>query len=97
MKAFTRQLTVLASASFFWLLSSIGSEGYLDLDESLGGSVDFSSQSLPEIARTVAGRRLSVNFSPSLNAREAADFLLTPAILTQEAISDSVVPTYPSE
>jgi hypothetical protein len=33
----------------------------------------------------------------SLEVRELADFLLTPALLVQEAVSDGVVLTYPEE
>jgi len=33
----------------------------------------------------------------SLNVREVDDFLLTPALLVQEAVSDGVVLTYPEE
>jgi len=33
----------------------------------------------------------------SLMIREQADFLLTPALLVQEVLSDGVVPTYPEE
>ena len=36
-------------------------------------------------------------FQPSLEMRENADFLLTPAILVQEAISDDIFSTYPTE
>lgn len=37
------------------------------------------------------------NFRPSLDMRENVDFLLTPALLVQEAMSDDVVITYPTE
>lgn len=37
------------------------------------------------------------NFQTSLEMKENVDFLLTPALLVQEAISDDVVITYPSE
>ncbi|MDH7598280.1 MAG: hypothetical protein QHH07_01425 [Sedimentisphaerales bacterium] len=33
----------------------------------------------------------------SLMIREQADFLITPALLVQEVVSDGVVPTYPEE
>ena len=36
-------------------------------------------------------------FQPSLEMKECADFLLTPAILVQEALSDDIVMTYPTE
>ena len=37
------------------------------------------------------------NFQTSLEMKENVDFLLTPALLVQEVISDNVVITYPSE
>jgi hypothetical protein len=37
------------------------------------------------------------NFQTSLEMKENVDFLLTPALLVQEVISDHVVTTYPSE
>lgn len=36
-------------------------------------------------------------FRPSLEMRENVDFLLTPALLVQEAMSPNVVVTYPCE
>ena len=36
-------------------------------------------------------------FEPSLEMKENVDFLLTPALLVQQAISEDVVITYPSE
>jgi hypothetical protein len=36
-------------------------------------------------------------FEPSLEMKENVDFLLTPALLVQEAISEEIVVTYPSE
>jgi hypothetical protein len=36
-------------------------------------------------------------FDTSLGVREQVDFLLTPALLVQEAVSDGVVLTYPEE
>lgn len=44
-------------------------------------------------ARTLAGNVVS----PSLEMKENVDFLLTPAILVQEAMSSGVMPTYPAE
>jgi hypothetical protein len=37
------------------------------------------------------------NFQTSLEMKENVDFLLTPALLVQEIISDDVLITYPSE
>jgi hypothetical protein len=36
-------------------------------------------------------------FEPSLAMKESADFLLTPALLVQEAICDDIIITYPTE
>lgn len=52
---------------------------------------------LPSAARKKA-RNLAGNLvSPSLEMKENVDFLLTPAILVQEAMSPGVMPTYPAE
>jgi hypothetical protein len=48
------------------------------------------------IAKEVS-RRATMNFQPSLEMRENVDFLLTPALLVQEALSEDVVITYPGE
>jgi hypothetical protein len=42
-------------------------------------------------------RRVGAPFLPSLEMKENADWLLTPALLVQEVISEDVVVTYPSE
>lgn len=47
-------------------------------------------------ARLASGYALGP-FRPSLEMKEHADFLLTPALLVQEAICDDVVMTYPTE
>jgi len=36
-------------------------------------------------------------FQPSLEMKEHMDFLLTPALLVQEAISEDIIITYPTE
>ncbi len=51
--------------------------------------------------RRIAGRIASDYglgpFQLSLEMKENADFLLTPALIVQEAISDDIVLTYPTE
>ena len=37
------------------------------------------------------------SFNPSLEKKENVDFLLTPALLVQEAISEDILTTYPTE
>jgi len=48
-------------------------------------------------AREMADRSVKAQFQPSLDMKEAADFLLTPALLVQESISSGIVLTYPTE
>jgi len=48
-------------------------------------------------ALRAASRAATTGFSPSLEMKENVDFLLTPALLVQEAISDDIIITYPSE
>lgn len=49
------------------------------------------------IARRIASKYGMGNFKPSLEMKENVDFLLTPALLVQEALSDNIVMTYPTE
>jgi len=44
-----------------------------------------------------ASKTATIGFHASLEAKENADFLLTPAILVQEAVREDVIVTYPSE
>jgi hypothetical protein len=46
----------------------------------------------PSLSRLVGG-----GFEASLAMKENVDFLLTPALLSQEAVSAGVIMTYPSE
>jgi len=39
----------------------------------------------------------TTGFRPSLEMKENVDFLLTPALLMQEVLSDEIITTYPSE
>lgn len=48
-------------------------------------------------AREIATRHAIPNFELSFEVRENADFILTPAILVQEAIADTIVLTYPEQ
>ncbi|MBW2149733.1 MAG: hypothetical protein JRI22_22290 [Deltaproteobacteria bacterium] len=49
------------------------------------------------IASRIASNYGGGPFQASLEMKESADFLLTPAILVQEAICDDIVNTYPTE
>jgi hypothetical protein len=52
---------------------------------------------LRETAEELARNQVLATFLPSLEAKENTDFLLTPALLMQEAISDQAIPTYPED
>jgi len=50
-----------------------------------------------EVAQRSASRSATSGFKSSLEMKENADFLLTPALLMQEVLSDEIITTYPSE
>jgi hypothetical protein len=50
-----------------------------------------------ELARQIAMGGLADNHELSLKVKENVDFLLTPALLVQEALSVDIVVTYPNE
>ncbi len=54
------------------------------------------AQKRSEVDRQVLGVATQV-FEPSLEMKENVDFLLTPALLLQEAMSEDILLTYPSE
>jgi hypothetical protein len=54
-----------------------------------------SGQGLESLRKSLRGS--TGNFQTSLEMKENVDFLLTPALLVQEVISEDVVITYPSE
>ena len=54
-----------------------------------------SGQGLESLKKSLRGS--TGNFQTSLEMKENVDFLLTPALLVQEIISEDVVITYPSE
>jgi len=58
--------------------------------------VSILERAHPEVRRQIL-RATMQSFEPSLEMKENVDFLLTPALLVQEAISEDVVITYPSE
>ena len=63
------------------------------------GSRTMVNEDMPEKAKVVP-RVFPFDYHMvdlSLTVREQVDFLLTPALLVQEAISDDIVSTYPEE
>jgi len=86
---FTKCLVTLILASLCF--------GSNEGDPSRGPATTPQRDRLDADARRLAFGSVEGNFISSLEMQEAADFLLTPALLEQEAISDSVVITYPKE
>lgn len=64
----------------------------------LSSQQSFSSSSVrDQITRQAVSAVAHSSFGPSLEMKENADFLLTPALLVQQAVSPDTVITYPSE
>jgi hypothetical protein len=59
--------------------------------------VTDAEQRARDIAMRSATRMATTGFKPSLEMKENADFLLSPALLMQEALSEEIITTYPSE
>lgn len=58
---------------------------------------DVTNARAQQAAFRTATKAVAGNFTPSLEMKENVDFLLTPALLVQEIISDDLMVTYPSE
>jgi len=89
---FTRVLLVIASLI---LLSQVLGSNPPSLQRSR--NVPVSEVHKERIARRIAADYGLGPFQPSLEMKENADFLLTPAILVQESLSDGIITTYPTE
>ena len=56
------------------------------------------AETLPEgVAKEIGSPSRLANFTMSLEMKENADFLLTPALLVQEALREDIIITYPTE
>ena len=55
------------------------------------------TQRAREAGLRAASRTATAGARPSLEMKENVDFMLTPALLVQEALSDDIIITYPSE
>lgn len=65
-----------------------------------GEAITASAISNPrqkEIAEGLLADAMGGDFASSLEMKEATDFLITPALLVQEALLNDVVITYPAE
>ena len=60
-------------------------------------AVTDAEQRARDAALRSANKSVTIGFRPSLEMKENVDFLLSPALLMQEALSDEIITTYPSE
>ena len=86
------RVAVLAVLLLICLLS--GSHAAAPGNREAGNDLEAQAKAAALRAATNAA---TMGFAPSLEMKENADFLLTPALLVQEALSDDVIVTYPSE
>ena len=77
-----------------WALHEDG-EPVLNCESS--GAATYEEAQDTALAQETAANHVVGNFRPSLEMKEKMDFLLTPAFLVQQTISDGVVLTYPEE
>jgi hypothetical protein len=89
--------SVMVGLSFALLNSDVGWNKNATSAAPVNAPALNAEETINKVAGDLAGRQVSEGFSASLNARESADFILTPALLVQDAISDDAIPTYPSE
>jgi hypothetical protein len=89
---FTRVLLVIV---LLILLSQILGSNPTSLQRSRNVPVPEAHKE--RIARRIAAGYGLGPFQPSLEMKEHVDFLLTPALLVQEAISEDIIITYPTE
>lgn len=62
-----------------------------------GNSSSRRGRSIQTLFKNKSSQSSMGNFQSSFEMKENVDFLLTPAFLVQEAISENVITTYPSE
>jgi len=97
----------LVHAHLWWLFASVGMIIFTWLCLAPGGTRQFASRGVGKsgpvsyAGQAPGGREIlraaTQAFRPSLEMKENVEFLLTPALLVQEAMAQDVVPTYPWE
>jgi hypothetical protein len=98
-------ISVIGLLLLFAFVNVIAWKGASLLDDKskagLENSVDITSQlgtvNLSGMAGDIESGMLTGLSAPSLEMRENVDFLLSPAILVQECITDDVIVVYPDE
>lgn len=75
-------------------LASVGSAASGAKDPN--NSATILDRTAPTVRRQILKAATQI-FEPSLEMKENVDFLLTPALLVQQAVSEDVIITYPSE
>lgn len=71
--------------------------GILSGDSAKPDQIVRKTERSADAAQKIAANYLRGNFEPSLEMKECADFLLTPALIVQELLSDGSIVTYPTE
>lgn len=89
------RITILVIEALFFVVL-LGSTGCGASSETLKSTRDIEHQREVEDIQLLSGQ-MTYPFEPSLEMKENVDFLLTPAILVQEALSGHVVLTYPTD
>lgn len=89
-------LAVMVGVTVAASLSSSRSPG-ITTTTARSSAVDAPKARLEAAVLQSANKAVTAGFEPSLEMKENVDFLLTPALLVQEALSEDVIVTYPSE
>jgi hypothetical protein len=95
-KILRSSLLVMAVVVLLFLLSRVlgGDHTFPTADTNRVIATESQRQAM---AKQIVSRQTTSNFEPSLEMKEDVDFLLTPALLVQESISDDIILTYPTE
>ena len=91
-----RLCIILLGVVSLLLFGSTRNQASVSVDASDESEARSVQQLPPEVTRQIMGQT-SADFAVSQEMKENADFLLTPAILLQDAMSEGIVITYPSE
>lgn len=91
-----RCLIILIGVMFAMCFSLIANDNSSSSQINPNNAERTIPQKRATVERQILGAATQV-FEPSLEMKENVEFLLTPALLVQEAISEDIVITYPIE
>lgn len=77
-------------------LSSVWAAAMSNVGHPQGRKDDVRDQ-LRDAAFRSASKTATIGFKASLEMKESVDFLITPALLVQQTMTEDVIPTYPAE